>query len=133
MKIFINKFLSVAIPILKGSEDYFIRMGYFGGATDYYKCYCKGLYYYDINSLYPHAMCKPMPHFIKKFHKDLSVIKLEDFFGFCLAEIQTPNNLKPLLPYKYKGKTIYPNGIFTGVYFSLFFFLLFFFNKKKDK
>ena len=25
---------------------------------------------------------------------------------------------RPLLPYKYKGETIFPRGLFTGVYFS---------------
>ncbi len=44
---------------------------------------------------------------------------LENFFGFCLAEITTPKNiLKPLLPYKFKGKTIFPTGTWIGVYFS---------------
>lgn len=119
LKNFRQNFLEVDIPILKGSEDNFIRNSYFGGATDYYKAYIKNGYYYDVNSLYPFAMLKPMPHKIIKYYKDLSNIKLENFFGFCLAEITTPKqNLKPLLPYKHKGKTIFPTGSFIGVYFS---------------
>jgi hypothetical protein len=119
LKIFRQNFLEVDIPILKGSEDQFIRNSYFGGATDYYKGYIKNGYYYDVNSLYPFAMLKPMPHKIIKYYKDLSNIKLDNFFGFCLAEITTPKKiLKPLLPYKYKGKTIFPTGSFIGVYFS---------------
>lgn len=46
--------------------------------------------------------------------------KLDDFFGFCLAEIYCPEDvLTPLLPYRNKdGKIIYPRGLWTGVYFS---------------
>ena len=56
-------------------------------------------------------MLKPMPYEMIKYHKDLSNYKLNDFFGFCLAEIYYPKNIKkPLLPFKHKGKTIYPTG-----------------------
>lgn len=85
LKIFIPNFQVVDIPILKGSEDNFIRKSYFGGHTDYYKCYAKNVYYYDINSLYPLAMCQPMPHKIIKFHNNLNNFKLNEFFGYCLA------------------------------------------------
>jgi len=75
---------------------------------------------YDVNSLYPHAMKNPMPYKIIKHHKDMSnIIKLEDFFGFCLAEVTTPKNIDMcLLPYKHQGKTIFPKGTWLGVYFS---------------
>jgi DNA polymerase type B, organellar and viral len=119
LKIFRLLFLKTDIPILKGSEDSFIRKGYFGGHTDYFKAYAKKLFYYDINSLYPFAMLKPMPHEMIKFHNNMSNIKLSEFFGFCLCEVTTPRNiLKPLLPYKHNGKTIYPTGTWIGVYFS---------------
>ncbi len=119
LKIFRQQFLNVDIPILKDSEDNFIRRGYFGGATDYYKAHEKNLHYYDVNSLYPYAMLQPMPHEMIKFHNDMSNIKLENFFGFCLCEVTTPKNIKiPLLPYKHNGKTIFPTGTFIGVYFS---------------
>lgn len=38
-------------------------------------------------------MKNPMPFQIIKNHKDLSNVKLEDFFGFCLAEIECPKNI----------------------------------------
>jgi hypothetical protein len=45
-------------------------------------------------------MCQPMPYKIIKYYKDMNHIKLEDFFGWCLAEITTPKNIfKPLLSY----------------------------------
>jgi hypothetical protein len=77
---------------------------------------------YDVNSLYPFVMLKDMPLNIETKHKDMSNIKLEDFFGFCEAEITSPsaadNIINPLIPYKFNDKTIFPKGIFKGSYFS---------------
>ena len=55
LKIFRQKFLNKEkfIPILNKSVDSFIRKGYYGGATDYYRLKGENLYYYDVNSLYP--------------------------------------------------------------------------------
>lgn len=61
MKIFRTNFLDKDIPVLKRSQDNYIRKSYIGGAIDHYKLYGKNLYYYDVNSLYPFAMLKPMP------------------------------------------------------------------------
>jgi len=119
LKIFRKMFLKINIPIIRGWIDNFIRKAYLGGSTDYYKAYGENLKYYDINSLYPMAMKKPMPFEIIKNHSDLSNVKLEDFFGFCLAEIECPKDIKiPLLPHKFEGKTIFPTGQWTSVYFS---------------
>lgn len=119
LKILRSKYLKVNIPILKGWTDSFIRKGYYAGATDYYKAYGKNIRYYDVNSLYPNAMKRSMPYELINHYNDMSNIKLEDFFGFCLAEIETPKDtLRPLLPYKYQGKTIFPKGKWIGIYFS---------------
>ena len=64
-------------------------------------------------------MTKPMPYQIIKHYKNMDNINLDDFFGFCLVEVYCPIYLtRPLLPYKHKGKTIFPRGSWTGVYFS---------------
>ena len=120
LKIFVSKFLNGDIPILKGSVDQFIRLGYYGGGTDYYKCYGENLHYYDINSLYPYVMCKPMPLEIIKHHRNMNYMLTEncELFWFFQCEVKVPDTLRPLIPFKYKGKTIYPSGTFTGVYFS---------------
>jgi hypothetical protein len=119
LKIFRKHFLKVKIPILKGWTDSFIRKGYYGGSTDYYKAYAKNLYYYDVNSLYPLAMKQDMPYELIKFHKDLSNYDLNNFFGFCLAEIECPENIiRPLLIYKDNGRAIHLTGKWIGVYFS---------------
>lgn len=65
-------------------------------------------------------MLQPMPHeLLNNGLIDLSNRKLESFFGFCEAQIICPNNmLKPVLPYHFEGKTIYPVGNWSGWYFS---------------
>jgi hypothetical protein len=119
LKIFRTNFQKEIIPILSKGEDSFIRPSYFGGATDYYKAYGENLYYYDVTSLYPFAMCKPLPGKLVKIHKTNEEIKLDNFFGFINCEITIDSNvLKPMVPFKHKGKTIFPTGTLSGVYFS---------------
>lgn len=46
-------------------------------------------------------------------------VNLDDFFGFCLAEIHCPDNIdNPMLPLRYNNKTIFPRGKWVGTYFS---------------
>lgn len=115
--------LKEPIPILKKSQDAFIRDSYFGGATDYYIKYGESLYYSDVNSLYPFAMTdknRPMPVNIKEKHYFFkNNFSLDNFFGFLEVEVTCPKNLViPLLPLKYQGKTIFPTGTWVGTYFS---------------
>jgi len=120
LKIFRQHHLKEPIPILKKSQDAFIRDSYFGGATDYYIKYAESLYYSDVNSLYPYAMKNPMPVNIKERHYFFKPnFKLDNFFGFLEVEVTAPKNLViPLLPLKYQGKTIFPTGTWVGTYFS---------------
>jgi DNA polymerase type B, organellar and viral len=120
MLIFRTKFLKVKIPVLKRIDDSFIRQGYFGGATDYYKMKAENIYYYDVNSLYPYAMKQPMPYeLLRKVKIFENNFNLNNFFGFLKVEVNSSRDIPiPLLPCKYQGKTIYPTGSWTGVYFS---------------
>ena len=61
---------TVQLPLVKPSVvdlsnspwDAYIRESYNGGIVDVYKFHLLGEgYYYDVNSLYPTAMCEPMP------------------------------------------------------------------------
>jgi len=76
-----------SILTLKPRLDLFIRKGYFGGATDYYKAYGSDLKYYDVNSLYPHVMCNDMPHKMIKFKNNLEGLELDNLFGFFKVEV----------------------------------------------
>jgi hypothetical protein len=118
MKIFRQRFLKTVIPTLTNKLDKLIRLAYIGGSTDYYLKYGENLKHYDVNSLYPKAMCNPMP--IKFLGAKQGVdCRLEDIFGFVEARITTPNNLEvPLLPFKLNNETIHPLGSWIGLYFS---------------
>jgi hypothetical protein len=119
LKIFRTNFQKEIIPVLTMKEDRFIRKSYFGGATDYYKAHGEDLYYYDVTSLYPYAMCKPLPGNIVKFHENLSNTDLDSFFGFIKCNISIDKDiLKPMIPFKHNGKTIFPTGDIEGTYFS---------------
>ena len=119
LKIYRRKFQEEPIYILPSNIDNFIRNSYYGGGTDVYKAYGKNVYYYDVNSLYPNAMLKPMPLNLIKYHKNMDNINLNNFFGFIEVEVTCPANmLKPMLPFKCQGKTIYPTGNWVGIYFS---------------
>ena len=65
-------------------------------------------------------MCQPMPYKIIKHHKYLNIdLSLDNnLFGFFLVEVYCPENIRPLLPFKLNNKTIYPNGRWSGVYFT---------------
>ena len=121
-KIFRLKYLTKDIPILSGLHDSFIRKSYYGGATDIYKCYAENVHYYDVNSLYPLAMCRPMPlNLIASYGTEerCKSININNFFGFLHVELECPSHVsRPMLPYKLNGRTIFPKGIFSGVYFS---------------
>jgi DNA polymerase type B, organellar and viral len=123
MKIFRTHFLFKGIECLTKKVDSFIRDAYYGGATDYYMKYGENLHHYDVNSLYPHAMLKPMPTQVKKFYSLMDGLNLNDFFGFFLVEIECPTNIKyPFIPFRDPningGGVIYPTGKWTGTYFS---------------
>jgi hypothetical protein len=112
LKIFRQNFLKTNIPSLNSTADFFVRKGYFGGATDHYIQRGENLYYYDVNSLYLYAMFNNMPYKLIKYHSNLRNTKLDDFFGFCLVKVDTPTDLKiPLLPYRNKNsQIIFPLG-----------------------
>lgn len=120
LKIFRLKFLSFNIPILNRVTDSFVRKSYYGSAVDIYKGYARNAYYYDINSLYPYAMKNRIPlKPIQTFYEEDTDFNFDNFFGFMDIDIQCPEHLsKPVLPYKQDGRTIFPQGVFSGVYFS---------------
>jgi hypothetical protein len=102
-----------------------IREAYCGGIVDVYRPHLIGKgYYYDVNSLYPTTMCKPMP----VGQPSLVTLSIQqflegDFFGFIQATVQAPPVTTPggylgLLPMKYNGRLICPGGIFEGMFFS---------------
>ena len=98
----------------------FIKQGYYGGITEVYKPYGTNLVYIDVNSLYPLAALNPMAGleciYMKSFEdKGLDLDKL---FGFFYAKVKTNNQYLGLLPVRNDDRLIFPNGEFTGIWFS---------------
>lgn len=107
---------------LSRSLDSTLREAYCGGIVDVYRPHLVGQkgYYYDVNSLYPTAMCQPMPVGIPTL-VDLNpnTFKSTDFFGFVKAWVEAPKNeYIGLLPVKWQGKLVCPGGTFEGFFFS---------------
>jgi hypothetical protein len=94
IKIFRTKFLDKAIPLLPKHVNTFVRNSYREGATDVYRYVGKILYYYDINSLYPYIMKKPMPY---EFLGVVNKPELNNFFGFIYTKINVPLSIKTLV------------------------------------
>jgi len=118
------------LPLLHGSGlavydlsynlDPQLREGYCGGIVDVYTPHLQNTtgYYYDVNSLYPTAMCKPMPVGMPT-PINLNINDFGEFFGYLKATVRAPvNEYIGLLPIKLGGRLICPGGTFTGVFFS---------------
>lgn len=120
MKIFRTKYLKKddKPKKLHPLHDNLIRESYYGGMTNLYKPYGRGLYHYDVNSLYPYSMLKAMPgDLIRK--SPSNSIDLENFFGFLRIKIQVDETVhKPLAIKRDKSGLINPVGSWTGLYFS---------------
>ena len=122
MKIYITKFNTKNIPLITNHNIFYnIKEGYFGGISEVYRPYGENLYYYVINSQYPHASLKPMPglkcKILSKIDKDLKDLK--DLFGFYYCEIYAPKDLYiGLLPVRLDDGNYLPCGYWKGTYFS---------------
>lgn len=113
MKIFLSKFYGKNIPLINKRSVYEdIKKSYFGGITEVYKPYGEGLYYYDVNSVYPYAALNPMAGSNCVFeHSICSPIKdVKNFFSFYYCSIVTNDNYLGLLPVRSKQGIIMPNG-----------------------
>jgi len=115
MRMYRKKYLKKSIPVYKAAEED-IRKSHLGGRTEVFRMYGENLRYYDFNSLYPYVMKEyPMPVGLPLKSYAFKTID----FGVAYAKITTPKNIKyPLLPFKEKGKLIFPKGSWTGWYCS---------------
>ena len=120
---------NVKLPVLTGRFYDSISQAYYDGHVDMYipKNFDGELTFkYDVNSLYPSVMFEykypskilayfrgditMMDQYKDVFEKNLSVLKVK---------VTAPEGiLHPILPYKHNGSTIYPEGSWTGWYYS---------------
>lgn len=91
-----------------------ISRSIYGGRMEKFEQVPEKYYHYDINSLYPAMMLKPLP-----VGEPIEIIGGKGRFGFFLAKIKAPNNLRYYyLPRKTNNKIIYDKGEWIDWYFS---------------
>ena len=97
---------------------------YFGGRVEVFRAgtFQKKLYYYDIRSSYPWSMTNDLPsYFIGTFAPPKSLTEALNHCGISEATIHIPKGTFyfPILPVRYKGKLIFPEGTFRGRWTNL--------------
>jgi hypothetical protein len=123
LKIFLNKYYNNNIPLIVNRSVYRdIKQSYYGGVTEVYKPYGENLFYYDVNSLYPHAALNDMPgnNCVLETNINKNLKYLPTLFGFFYCSIKTSDLYLGLLPYRsveHQG-LIMPNGVWEGWYLS---------------
>jgi len=101
-------------------KDVLLRQfqAYYGGRTE---AFCRGkiedCYYWDVNSLYPSVMLNsfPDPNSLRQCIKG-TIEHIMKYEGISYVSLNKPRIGIPLLPYRYKGKLIFPYGNFSGAY-----------------
>lgn len=94
------------------ANDLFIRQAYFGGHSDLYRPEGKGVFMYDVNSLYVLTMRSDLPAGITNWVSHFERMKLENLFGFVEADICCPKTIKrPFLPSGTKAVSITPRVV----------------------
>jgi hypothetical protein len=97
--------------------------GYYGGRTEAFFIGKTNACVYDVNSMYPYAMlnCKfPNPKFLKQLH-NVNVSRFSNYFlhkfeGTAKVKLFHVEHFFGYLPYRHKGKLLFPVGTFTGWY-----------------
>jgi len=121
LSLFTNKYIDNNVYFRQKKEvleDLF--EAYYGGRTEAFRRGRIGKrHYYDINSLYPtmmHRYAFPDPNTHNMTYKNTTKY-IRMFEGVSLVEIFSPTDQKrPLLPYRYNKKLIFPTGTFKGWY-----------------
>lgn len=113
------------IPFInKNDEDNYLRISLYGGLTSVFKPRGSNLYYYDVNSFYPHiAASDSLPSLNYQIIKYTEPQKYNPTFhvGIWTALITTPeNDYLGLLPFRNKiynnNITVFPLGKFIGTW-----------------
>jgi len=120
-KVFRTNFLKENLHSTTIKEYTIIKPAYYGGSVEIYNNSGNNLYYYDVNSLYPYAMLKPLPIQYIKTIENLSMEEFikNDYFGFVDCIITIDKNIdKPRVPVRQDLRIIFPTGIIKGRYFS---------------
>ena len=105
----------IHIPKYKNYID--LRQGFYGGRVEVFNSYGENLFMYDVVSLYPSVMKKPMPIGNLTISNDTNI---NNYFGFCYASVNVPRGIRaPILPFRKEyGGLCYPTGNWTAWFSS---------------
>ena len=123
LKIFRKHFYEINenVRIITHRVYQIIKHAFIGGRAEVYKPFGENLFLYDINSLYPYAMTKPMPVGVPTyigFKESIPFEKIKNKMGFAIVDVKVPNGInRPLLPVNVHGRNYCPTGKWTGIYF----------------
>lgn len=104
--------LKASIRVTPQQVQDFCRDSVAGGRCEIFRPSMDGGALYDVNSLYPAMMLKPLPCEVLWRAKSI------EQFGFHAVEVFVPNTYMPILHQKIGGKLIFPTGHIKGVFFS---------------
>lgn len=111
-----GKKLTYSTKMLKADE--FCEPAFFGGRVEVFKTgKFKNLYYYDITSSYPWSMTHDLPAYFLEFRPPpKSLESALNVCGISEATIFIPRGTMyaPILPYRFQGKLVFPEGHFRG-------------------
>jgi hypothetical protein len=109
LDVFKTNFQKCRLTCLNKENESFIRSCYFGGRVEIFKRYGRGLFYYDVNSLYPYVMLGEMPtgqaRKVKTYHPDR--------IGFYRIRLNMNCEI-PFIPVVVDKKLLFPNGTFEA-------------------
>lgn len=110
---------------VEGCLHQFTRSAYSGGMVQVFRERFEGpgeLSYGDVNSMYAWAMLGHMPSelvFVREGHVSLKELAGLGYLGFIKCEVEIPpSEYLPPLPYRHKGKLLFPVGRFSGTWTS---------------
>ena len=111
LDLFRRKYLDRIITWGSSQEEH-ERAALYGGRTEVFRTRANNVEYYDINSSYSASALEPVP--IRYMGKTVS-----NSWGDCdiiKAQVSVPDMRYPPLPYRQKGKLIFPTGRWIGYY-----------------
>jgi hypothetical protein len=116
MRVFRQEFLSREIWQPNRETEDFIRRSYYGGRCEIFRYDRREVNHFDVNSLFPSAMCEPVP--VEYLFESRELCDSQNRIGFYHASIDYPETYLPVLPFRAE-KLYFPIGEFEGVFTSM--------------
>jgi hypothetical protein len=113
---FRRDFLKATLFKPPAEVDAVTRAAYHGGRVEVFKRKADKLTAYDVNSMYPYVMLKPMP--VEYTGRKRNLLEADNLYGFVDATVWMPETYAPLLPVRIEGsgRLFFPTGKFRRIW-----------------